>query len=262
MAGWLAGGLMAELTDHELATIHRIHRFWFGDTDTWAREYQHRAKLWFFGGIETDRAIVEQFGDAIELATRGALEHWATHSPRALLCLVLLLDQFTRNAFRGTHRMFEADWRARRIVLELLDASDQDDDEPRKQWFTRDYSPVEQMFLLVVLEHSEELAHVERALTLLQRLADSLRDNKKQRQSFRGVVKSCASHRDTIARFGRYPHRNDVLGRRSTPEEVEYLAQHSTSWMRSVSANATSTTTPLTTSSTTTATSSTPESQT
>lgn len=155
--------------------------------------------MWFAKDAAFDRRFRERFLSAHEAAARGELEHWQA-TPEAALALVILLDQFPRNAFRGTPRMYDTDALARRAAATAFAAGyDQ-------------RIPVElRKFFLLPYAHSEDLADQERSVALARRIGPE-------------DLKHAEHHRDIVRRFGRFPHRNRILGRDSTAEEQHYLA--------------------------------------
>ena len=187
-----------------------VLRFWFpqhlrGEHATMVRQFE----WWFRGGA--DSAIAERFPFLLERATRGELDHWA-HRPRPRLALIIVLDQFSRSLYRGTERAFAQDQQALALALQGLENGH----------YAALETPWEKTFFFLPLGHSEELMHLERAVTLAEELVAQAPPE------LRKVLEHSASqargHRDVIARFGRHPHRNAVLGRQSTPEELAYLA--------------------------------------
>ena len=153
---------------------------------------------WFRKDAAFDAGFRERFLAAHEAAARGQLDGWAADAPGAL-ALLILLDQFPRNAFRNSPRMFATDRQALEIARRAVDAGfDRQTDESLRNFF---YLP---------FMHSEQLADQDRALALTQPLgADAL--------------KFAHIHRDIIAEFGRFPHRNTLLGRTTTPKEQQFL---------------------------------------
>ena len=153
---------------------------------------------WFKKDEAFDRAFHDRFLALHEAAARGELDGWAA-SAEGALALCVLLDQFPRNAFRGTARMFATDAQARRVARAAIDAR-----------FDAQVEPGLRQFLFLPFMHSEDLADQDRSVELAPRAGpDSL--------------KWAALHREIIARFGRFPHRNDLLGRTTTPEERKFL---------------------------------------
>lgn len=177
--------------------------FWFaGDRDT----MQER---WFRRDEAFDAAIRMQFGASLEPARDGAFDAWAEDAAGAL-ALTILLDQFPRNLHRGSPLAFASDARARavarRAVLERrLDLA---------------LAPTERCFLYLPFEHSEAMADQDISVALFE----GLRDDPAHRAPD-GTINYAWRHREVIARFRRFPHRNKVLGRQDTPTEALYLAQ-------------------------------------
>jgi uncharacterized protein (DUF924 family) len=155
--------------------------------------------LWFAKDDNFDRRFRERFLREHESAARGELAHWQS-SPEGALALILLLDQFPRNAFRGTPRMYDTDAMARRIANVAYAAG-----------YDRVFEKEMQTFFILPFGHSEDLADQERAVALARRVSEN-------------DQKHAEHHRDIVRRFGRFPHRNAILKRDSTQAEREYLA--------------------------------------
>jgi uncharacterized protein (DUF924 family) len=172
-------------------------RFWFG-----GREPQELLTM-------KDREIEARFESMMEAAAQGKLDAWAD-SPRRRLALILLLDQFPRNVYRGTARAFENDAKAVQLALDGIQVG-----------ADATLDPVERLFFYMPLQHSEDLAVQEESLAASRRLASETPDHL-QRQ-FNITLGYAELHRDIIKRYGRFPHRNAVLGRSSTAEELSYL---------------------------------------
>jgi len=177
---------------------------WFGPAGDPARE-QHR-EIWFRGGPEFDAALREAFLADYETAAAGGLWLWEA-LPEGALALVLLLDQIPRNIFRDTPRAYAADAAARSAADRAL-ARD----------FDRLVPPAWRLFFYMPLHHSEDLADQQRSVALF----DSLPRNPDRGGSLRRYGRP---YIEVIARFGRFPHRNAILGRQSTPEEIAFLAE-------------------------------------
>jgi uncharacterized protein (DUF924 family) len=188
-----------------------VLRFWFPDLSgaDHARMLQ-QFEWWFRGG--GDGSIFQRFSGLLERAARGELDDWAL-LPRSRLALILVLDQFSRSIHRNTARAFAQDPKALALTLEGIEIGH----------FAALESPWEKTFFALPLGHSEELPHQERVVEITRRLAEQATPE------FRRMLEHSASqargHRDVVARFGRHPHRNAILGRRSTPDELEYLAR-------------------------------------
>ena len=154
--------------------------------------------LWFAKDPDFDRRFRERFLADHESAARGELMHWQSTAEGAF-ALVILLDQFPRNAFRGTPRMYDTDATARKVAATAFAAG-----------YDR-LLPVQlQKFFVLPFAHSEDLADQERAVALARRIGPD-------------DLAHAEHHRDIVRRFGRFPHRNAILGRESTRDEITYL---------------------------------------
>ena len=196
-----------------------IHAFWFGEnfdlTDDGAVA-ERQAKLWWGKDTQIDAAMGQRFTPLLQEAVKGKLDHWAATGP-GLLSLVLLTDQFSRNIHRGTQQAFAADAVARRLAHQGL-----------REGVTAKLRPIEQVFMLLPFEHSEDLAEQELSVREFETLAKGAPESERKRMD--GYLDYARRHLDIIARFGRFPHRNTILGRASTPEEVEFLKQPGSSF--------------------------------
>jgi uncharacterized protein (DUF924 family) len=185
--------------------------YWFpediNNADPEARRRQ--GERWMHGGPEVDREISERFGQVLEQARRGELDHWAD-TPRGRLALTVVLDQFSRNVYRGSLLSYAQDEKALELALEGIDAG-----------MDRELSPMERIFFWMPLGHSEDLALQERVVRHQQEEAANAPPHLRAMAEF--GISQAKGARDVIARFGRHPHRNEILGRESTPEEIEYL---------------------------------------
>lgn len=194
-----------------------IHAFWFGeDSDDDALIAKRQHALWWSKNAAVDDSMRDRFAASVDLAAGGSLESWA-ETPRGRLALILLTDQFPRNIFRGTPRAFAHDHLARRWCVEGLHG----DALPRLR-------PIERVFFLLPLEHSENLADQDecvRQFTVLTANVPQAHQN-----VFSGFLDFAKRHRDIIARFGRFPHRNAILGRESSDEEHAFLAEPGSSF--------------------------------
>jgi uncharacterized protein (DUF924 family) len=180
--------------------VEGVLGFWFGPLGT-PDALQER---WFKQDPAFDALIRERFGATVEAALEGRLDQEAT-DPRAALALVVLLDQFPRNLFRGTARAFAGDARALALAARAIAAG-----------WDQALTPIERSFLCLPFEHSEALADQHRSCALFAALPEA---------PWRAeVVRYAEAHRDVIRRFGRFPHRNQALGRESTEEERAHLA--------------------------------------
>ena len=189
--------------------IQDIHDYWFGPLDAAGMAGADRNKLWFSASEAVDADLRRRFGALVERALGGELQPWG-NDDAGLVALVLLLDQFTRNLFRGTPRAFAGDQRALALARKTIAAGRH-----------RRLPAIHRVFLYLPLEHCEDLATQDECLRLfaaLERDAGS--------ESVAGFTRYARAHREVIAQFGRFPHRNAILGRESTPAELEHLARH------------------------------------
>lgn len=187
--------------------------FWLGDAPaaTEAAGLKRWVARWFSRDEALDDRIRGDFAGLAEAALRGDLDGWAA-TPRERLALVILLDQFPRNLYRDSPRAFAGDAKARWLA-----------DDAIRLGQDQALAPVERTFFYLPFEHAEDLAAQEQAVALF----DALRTDAPPGLSgaFSSFHDYALRHRDVIARFGRFPHRNAVLGRESTDAEREYLAQ-------------------------------------
>ena len=181
-----------------------ILQFWFGAEGS--AEYASQRVEWFRKDAEFDALIAQRFGALIDAALRGQLASWA-HAPQSALAQVLLLDQFTRNAFRDSARAFAGDERACAAAAAMV-ATAQDQALPALQ----------RSFVYLPFEHSEQLSQQHESVRLFTALVQ-------QAPELASMLDYAQRHRAVIARFGRFPHRNAALGRSSTAEELAFLAQ-------------------------------------
>ncbi len=192
-----------------MSRIDEILTFWFGAVGEDGFPLEDRRQFWFVESPETDRRIAERFGKDLERATRGERDDWAGEA-RGRLALILLLDQFSRNIHRGTPTAFSSDGRALSLCLGGLEKG-----------HDRMLRPCERMFFYLPLEHAEDPVHQSRCVGLFEEL---LREAPESGHALIAEALAYAwKHRDIIDRFGRFPHRNEILGRTSTPEEENYL---------------------------------------
>jgi uncharacterized protein (DUF924 family) len=179
-----------------------VYQFWFPpDAGDGPR------REWFVKDEAFDQQIRERFGALIEQALAGGLRAWDAEGPRSALARILLLDQFTRNTWRGTPIAFAGDHLALQAAQDMVDA-DEDLALP----------PFQRAFVYMPFEHAENMAMQDQAVALFTRLAHA-------HPALNDMLDYARRHREVIARFGRFPHRNAILGRSSTQEETEFLLQ-------------------------------------
>jgi uncharacterized protein (DUF924 family) len=195
-----------------METLKTIREYWFGtaleDAGVTARE---RARLWWSKSPEVDNEIRRCFESCVIKAGSGELDNWASN-PQDRLALILLTDQFPRSIYRNSARAFAFDTKALSLARDGIDAG-----------FDVSLRPLERVFFYLPLEHSESLVDQQRSVSLFQKLFDEAGPDEKP--TFAEYLDFAVRHRDIISRFGRFPHRNEALGRISTPEELSFLQQ-------------------------------------
>jgi uncharacterized protein (DUF924 family) len=200
-------------------TAASIHAFWFGENFAGRNDAdvaERQAGLWWGKDTQVDATMRGRFLSSLVMATGGKLDTWSD-TTQGLLSLVLLTDQFARNIHRGTPQAFATDSMARRLAHLAL----------RRDLLPR-LRPVEQVFLLLPLEHSEDLADQRLSVEHFEALAREV--HAPWRARFEDFADYARRHRDVIARFGRFPHRNAILRRASTEQEIEFLKQPGSSF--------------------------------
>ncbi|MET1081156.1 MAG: DUF924 family protein [Pseudomonas sp.] len=185
--------------------------WWFGPPATALEVASVRQGLWFGKRAEQDREARERFGALLEQALKGGLEDWA-HSPPGWLALILLLDQLPRMVLRDSGRAYAGDLRAQALVERGL-----------AQGWDRQVPAIARVFVYLVFEHAEDLALQVRAVQLFRDLRAEA--PAAEQSLFDGYLDYAERHRQVIARFGRFPHRNALLDRRSTAEELGFLQE-------------------------------------
>lgn len=194
----------------------KVLRFWFGDDDIVEATALGRFDLWFGKSPETDGVVKEKFLESVERAGRGEYDSWQMTS-KGCLALIVLLDQFPRNIFRDTPRMFEYDEKVLASCLGGLQTG-----------VDKDLNPFEKLFFYMPMEHSEKIECQELSLKYFEKLLDESPEDFKQ--TFKTVYDYAVRHHEIIRKFGRFPHRNKILGRESTDEEVEFLKEPGSSF--------------------------------
>lgn len=190
-------------------TAASILAFWFGDEPSRAATSPECARMWWSKQPAVDAQMQARFGVLVEQAGGGWLDAWA-EKPEGRLALILLADQFSRNIHRGTPLSFALDPVARQWTLQgLADGA------------FEGLLPIQRMFAYMPLEHSESLEHQDRCVELMKGLRDGA--SPEERKTFEGFADYAERHREVIRRFGRFPHRNAILGRTNTPEEEAFL---------------------------------------
>lgn len=184
-----------------------VLRFWFGDGPPYADRPE-----WFRKSDDFDREIERRFAPLIDAALQDGLQAWAAAPPTAL-ARVILLDQFTRNVYRNTPKAFAGDPLALAAAQAMV-ATQQD----------QALAPVQRVFVYLPFEHAEDLPAQDVSVQLFGALAQAAPD------AGTGWLDYAHRHREIVARFGRFPHRNAILGRASTAEEADFLRQPGSSF--------------------------------
>jgi uncharacterized protein (DUF924 family) len=191
-----------------MSQAQEILDFWFGQANE--ASYGKPRQVWFTKKPEFDEQVQTHFMTDYQLAAAGQLDRWK-QSPETCLALILLLDQFPRNMFRGTPQQFATDWQALSTAQYAV-----------AQGYDRQLLPVQRWFIYLPFEHSENLEDQRQAVKLFQQLSDD--------PDSADTIDYAIRHKQIIERFGRFPHRNAILGRPSTQEEKEFLKQPGSSF--------------------------------
>ena len=196
--------------DDPSAHYRDVIQFWFGELPMQPDSLGDRLKLWYGSDPANDALIKDRFGALVDLAVAGEYASWESQA-LSRLALVLILDQFTRNIHRGRAGAFSGDDRALRLALDAIDRG-----------LDREVDPIARGFFYLPLQHAEDLAVQERSVRVSERY------DAECGAAFEGFEGGQAAyareHRDIVARFSRFPHRNTALGRKPTAEELAYLA--------------------------------------
>ena len=190
--------------------------WWFGQGTSATEIAAEKQRLWFGYRPQQDAEARERFGALVEQALNGDLQDWA-ELPEGWLALVLLLDQLPRMIHRDTPRAFAGDERAQQLVRDgLAHGGDML------------LSPIQRVFIYLVLEHAENLAVQDLAVAHFTALRDIAAEH--EQALFRDFLDYAERHREVISRFGRFPHRNAILGRDSCDAEQSFLQQPGSSF--------------------------------
>jgi uncharacterized protein (DUF924 family) len=202
---WALHGVSEEMRSDPQSILE----FWFGRSRDDPAEASAREAYWFGASREADSLIRERFASVVEAAVRGELDSWV-EVPRSVLALVLLLDQFPRNMWRGTAKAFAHDARALQVAQEAV-----------TRGHLRDLGPIEQAFLVLPFQHSESVEDQRESVRLSSEIAQAAPTA--WRPLLERYLQYAKQHLALIEQFGRFPHRNHVLGRSPTTEEEAYL---------------------------------------
>ena len=206
----LSDALEATITDDDQIRIDEILEFWFMEKELSAPQIDARMDVWFGDDLAFDQEIVSEFTDDVERASSGDLNHWA-RDPRGRLALILLLDQFRRNIYRNSPDAFAKD----KVALKLCV-------EGAAEKMDKGLSSIERVFFYMPLQHAESSKVQKKSCEVYRNLASAVSPTHKE--TFETVAQFAQLHADIIEQYGRFPHRNKVLGRENTTEEEAYLA--------------------------------------
>lgn len=194
-----------------IATPDAVLDFWFGVPGSAAEVAARQRPLWFAKSAANDQIVVERFAETLVAAGKGELDGWAA-TPRGRLALIVVLDQFPHHIHRDHGQSFAYDALSLALALEMI-----------QRGKDTQLTPIERVFVYLPLEHAESIEMQDQSVALYEQLAHEAAAA--ERGLFDGFLDYARKHRDVVARFGRFPHRNELLGRPSTPEEIEFLKQ-------------------------------------
>ena len=206
----LSESMDASITDDDVRRIDKILSFWFKEQALSAPQIDRRMDIWFGENPDFDDEIEAEFSDDVARASKGKLDHWAD-DPLGRLTLIILIDQFRRNIYRNTEKAFSKDKLALKLCV-----------EGAMQKKDRGLTPIQKVFFYMPLQHAESRKVQAKSVALFNRLAESVSPT--YRETFLTVAQFAELHKDIIDQFGRFPHRNALLGRKNTQKEDEYLA--------------------------------------
>ncbi len=192
-----------------MSKIEEILEYWIGLPDIDPQNWCEKTKLWYASNPQLDERIRERFGTELCAAEQGHRDTWR-QSAKGSLALLILYDQFSRNLYRGTAAVYRNDAKAVSIANQLVDS----------HAFANLSIPAK-LLTFHPYHHSEDMSHQERALDLARDLLKT--SDAKWHEVIRGNLTYMENHAEVIRRFGRFPHRNDLLGRCSTPKEIEHM---------------------------------------
>jgi len=196
--------------------IESVLGFWFGVCGADGAIDPGRRKMWFKSGAKHDVEIGERFGALHEQASHGSLDQWAA-TGQGRLALIVVLDQFSRHVHRGTAQAFACDPAAQKLALTGIEQS-----------MDQLLAPAQRLFFYLPLEHAEDRVLQMRSVKCYEQLVRDVTDD--WRRDYESFLDYARRHRAVIERFGRFPHRNAVLGRPSTAEELAFLKQPGSSF--------------------------------
>ena len=198
--------------------ISEVLGFWFGDLREGELPDKEKQMTWWMKSEEFDDLIRQRFEKYVLLAEKGELFHWL-ETPLGTVAFIIVVDQFPRNIYRDTPGAFSKDSLALRTCLEGIEKG-----------FDRDLHPIHRTFFYLPLMHSEDLEIQIFSVEKYSALENEYASHPQIRETLACSTDFAGRHSDIIKRFGRYPHRNEALGRESTPEETEFLKEPGSSF--------------------------------
>ncbi|MDH3490515.1 MAG: DUF924 domain-containing protein [Gammaproteobacteria bacterium] len=206
----LSESMDATITDDDQIRIEAILSFWFKEHELSAPQIDQRMEIWFSEDPVFDLEIQKEFANDVARASKGELDHWGTE-PHGRLALIILIDQFRRNIYRGTANAFSKDQLALKLCVQgAMEKKD------------KGLTAIQKVFFFMPLQHAESRKVQAKSVELFRRLAETVSPT--LRETFMTVAQFAELHKDIIDQFGRFPHRNTLLNRENTREEDEYLA--------------------------------------
>ncbi len=190
-------------------TPEAVREFWFGVPNPLDADIEERTDFWFAAGPDVDAEIKDRFAGALRLALEGKLDNWK-ETPPDQLSLVIVLDQFSRNIHRGTPEAYSGDQKAHALAVDAVERGSD-----------RELSILERAFLYMPLQHAEHSGAQRISVEMFQNLVAECPDG--LHAHMKRFLASAKTHRDIVERFGRFPHRNGILGRECTEAEIEFL---------------------------------------
>lgn len=194
-----------------IATPDAVLDFWFGAPGPAANVAARQRALWFAKSAANDQVVIERFAETLVAAGKGELDSWAA-TPRGRLALIVVLDQFPHHIHRDHGQSFAYDAQSLALAMEMI-----------RRGEDAQLTPIERVFVYLPLEHAESIGMQDLSVALYDKLAHEAAAD--ERQLFDSFLDYARKHRDVVARFGRFPHRNELLGRPCTAEEIEFLKQ-------------------------------------
>ncbi len=200
-----------------MTVCEEILNFWFGESEEDSQVLEQKGSLWFSKNDQVDREIEQRFGALVDVADKQGVLRGKEPAAKRYLATILLLDQFTRNIYRGDARAFGSDSIALQLALEAL-----------TNGYDKELRPIERVFVYLPLEHSEDKHIQQQSVELFEQIRGVV--SEQCQSAFDSFHDYAIRHQDIIERFGRFPHRNQILGRDSTAEEVTFLQQPNSSF--------------------------------